>query len=142
MDYIWIMYFQDRKEAVTGLVSSEATTSNPSEGSHSQNIAAKPRQDPKNISTDPEGVMILESTKKLLDIAPSTITDTTEPKGIEEQEKPPEPGRDPGKASGDASTPIIERSWVPRCPHCGKANEYGYTMCDLVLPRICQGGDF
>lgn len=30
--------------------------------------------------------------------------------------------------------------WQPRCPHCGKPNEYGYNMCDPVLPRICQGG--
>ena len=35
-------------------------------------------------------------------------------------------------------------SYVPNCPHCGRANEYGDTMCDPVHPRICAGseGDF
>lgn len=29
--------------------------------------------------------------------------------------------------------------WHPRCPHCEQPNEYGRTMCDPVLPRVCQG---
>ena len=42
--------------------------------------------------------------------------------------------------SRSATDPVLCRSpdWAPRCPHCGQPNEYGYTMCDPVLPRICQ----
>jgi hypothetical protein len=32
-------------------------------------------------------------------------------------------------------------SYVPYCPHCGRANEYGDTMCDPVHPRVCAGSD-
>ena len=49
------------------------------------------------------------------------------------------------KSSSDsrkqASSTSRHSSYVPNCPHCGRANEYGYTMCDPVHPRICVGGD-
>ena len=41
----------------------------------------------------------------------------------------------------DTSTNSHTPDWVARCPYCDTANEYGYVMCDPVLPRICQNGD-
>lgn len=29
--------------------------------------------------------------------------------------------------------------WVVNCPHCQAVNEYDYTMCDPVHPRMCEG---
>jgi len=40
-----------------------------------------------------------------------------------------------------SSTTSHTSDWVPRCPYCDAANEYGYLMCDAVLPGLCQGGD-
>lgn len=40
---------------------------------------------------------------------------------------------------GDSLNPVtMVPDWQPRCPHCGRPNEYGHSMCDPVLPRICQ----
>jgi hypothetical protein len=39
------------------------------------------------------------------------------------------------------STKSHTPDWVPRCPYCETANEYGHVMCDAVLPGICQNGD-
>lgn len=45
--------------------------------------------------------------------------------------------RQPEGASTKSQTP----DWVPRCLYCDTANEYGYEMCDAVLPGLCQNGD-
>jgi hypothetical protein len=48
---------------------------------------------------------------------------------------------DSSKGSKENAIASHTPDWVPRCPHCGTANEYGQVMCDPVLPRVCQGGD-
>ena len=42
--------------------------------------------------------------------------------------------------SNSDTSPVLKQSsdWEPRCPYCGTVNEYNRTMCDPVLPRICQ----
>ncbi len=51
------------------------------------------------------------------------------------------PPTEPPKESKEDSSASHIQDWVPRCPHCDRANEYGQVMCDPSLPRVCQGGD-
>lgn len=141
MDYIWIMTFENLKKLFAKLASGK--TAEPSKSEQlMKGSATASNSNPSSSLQDPKSSMAQETGKKPLDVRPGGILDVTQPPEREKQQKPTEPGADPPSGPSNTSTGSRYHSWVPQCPHCDRANEYGYPMCDPVHPRMCAGGDF
>lgn len=142
IDWIYARYFQKHKKTMAKSTSNKDAESRQSEVSKAKDHADGQSHEPSSTCEDPKKTMVSKAANKVLDIKPSRILDVNEPKGSEGTTKPPEPSRDPEPGPNAPKTPYTQHSWVPRCPHCDRANEYGYPMCDPVHPRMCAGGDF